>query len=158
MGWKTEKERDRSQARRRRRVVVGCSDGCIGVAPGLVFNFRWERLSRSEKRERSVKAELRQGFGGGGEGEARGNKANSLWVWKWRFEGKEDFLLELYLILSYLDMLFLLVIWSQVDCVAPVSWCEAQHPQHSTLDHSRIQTGIPPTPELVGGAEMCLDN
>lgn len=41
--------------------VCVCADGCIRVAPGLVFNFRWERLPLSEKRKRSVKAEVRVG-------------------------------------------------------------------------------------------------
>lgn len=42
--------------KREKEVRQGRTDGCIRVAPGLVFNFRWESPSLSVRWKKSVKS------------------------------------------------------------------------------------------------------
>lgn len=86
----------KEERKKKKEVRQGRTDGSLGVAPGLVFNFRWESPSLSERGRKSVKRTLSGKWEKGAVGpgrrkrkkKGRSNKSDSLWgeVWKWRWE------------------------------------------------------------------------
>lgn len=71
-----------------KEVWQGRTDGCFRVAPGLVFNFRWESPSLKWEGEEECQKHIFSRKWGQKAREWRGssNKPDSVWeeVWKWR--------------------------------------------------------------------------